>query len=180
MASNRWQVEPGYLFRRSQQIAVAIFSEECDRFGLTCLQYSALARIRENPRIDVTRLSEIIEFDRSTLGGVIERLEIKGYIRRLSTTDDKRIKLLEITKPGQAILNEIEPHVARVNRRILSCFNAEEQRTLSKLLTRMITQNAEAGHTLFAKAEQSHDVVVPLRRRSQDGHRKQIRYAKSV
>ena len=186
MASKRWHLEPGYLFRRSQQIAVAIFAEECDQFGLTCLQYSALARIRENSGIDVTRLSEIMEFDRSTLGGVIERLEIKGYIRRSGAADDKRIKLLEVTKQGQAILNEIEPSLARVNRRVLNCLNADEQKTLAKLLTRLIAENAGAGRSLSAKPEQSRDVVIPLRgnarvkRRGGEAPRKPVRYARSV
>lgn len=183
MASNRWQLEPGYLFRRSQQIAVAIFSEECDQFGLTCLQYSALSRILENPGIDVTRLSDIMDFDRSTLGGVVERLEIKGYIRRSGTVEDKRIKLLEITKQGQAIVARIEPCLGRVNRRIFSCFSAEEQKLLSKLLTRMILQNADVGKSLPPKAEQK-NVVVALRgsarkkRRRVDGHRKLLRQTK--
>jgi DNA-binding MarR family transcriptional regulator len=182
MTLNRWQQEPGYLFRRSQQIAVAIFSEECGQFGLTCLQYSALSRIRENPGIDVTRLSDIMGFDRSTLGGVIERLEIKGYIRRSGTADDKRVKLLEITKQGQAILGEIEPCLSRVNRRIFGCFSTDEQKLLSKLLTRMILQNAEVGKSPPPKAEQN--VVIALggsartKRRGVDGHRRL--YAKSV
>lgn len=184
MTLNRWQLEPGYLFRRSQQIAVAIFSEECDQFGLTCLQYSALSRIRESPGIDVTRLSEIMEFDRSTLGGVVERLEIKGYIRRSGTVEDKRIKLLVISKQGQAILTQIEPYLGKVNRRILSCFTAEEQKLLSKLLTHLIVQNSDIGKPPPPKAEQN--VVISLRtgtrakRRAADRQRKQLRYAKSI
>jgi len=186
MALNKWQSEPGYLFRRSQQIAVAIFAEECEQFGLTCLQYSALARIRDNPGIDVTRLSDTMEFDRSTLGGVVERLELKGYIRRSGTAEDKRVKLLEITRQGQAILAQIEPCLASVNRRVLSCFSAEEQKLLSKLLTRLIMQNADVGRASSTKAERNQNIVIPLshnariRRRGVDGHRKQLRYEKSV
>src|SRR6476619_5597017 len=66
---------PGYLFRRMQQIAVAIFVEECRAYDLTPVQYAALVAIRTHPGIDATRLSAVIAFDRSTLGNVIERLE---------------------------------------------------------------------------------------------------------
>jgi DNA-binding MarR family transcriptional regulator len=145
-----------------QQIAVAIFAEECHEFGLTCLQYSTLARIRERPGIDVTRLSEIMEFDRSTLGGVVERLEMKGYIRRSGTTNDKRIKLLEVTRQGQAILDQIEPCLGRINRRLLGCLNADEQKILSRLMTRLVMENAHAGGASASKSEQN-KVVVPLR-----------------
>ncbi|MDG9697934.1 MarR family transcriptional regulator, partial [Streptomyces sp. DH17] len=85
---------PGYLFRRMQQIAVAIFMEECKAFDLTPVQYAALIAIHTHPGIDATRLSAVIAFDRSTLGSVIERLQAKDYIERKPAPEDKRIKLL--------------------------------------------------------------------------------------
>src|SRR4030081_4054596 len=81
---------PGYLFRRMQQIAVAIFVEECKARDLTPVQYAALVAIRTHPGIDATRLSAVIAFDRSTLGNVIERLEAKNYIERQPDRGDKR------------------------------------------------------------------------------------------
>src|SRR5439155_24353437 len=48
---------PGYLFRRMQQIAVALFVEECRAFDLTPVQYAALVAIHTHPGIDATRLS---------------------------------------------------------------------------------------------------------------------------
>src|SRR6201987_1818376 len=88
--------KPGYLFRRMQQIAVAIFVEECKSFDLTPVQYAALVAIQTHPGIDATRLSAVIAFDRSTLGNVIERLEVKAYIARKPSREDKRIKLLHL------------------------------------------------------------------------------------
>src|SRR4030081_3963007 len=86
--------KPGYLFRRMQQIAVAIFVEECKAYDLTPVQYAALVAIRNHPGIDATRLSAVIAFDRWTLGSVIERLEAKDYIERKPAREDKRGKLL--------------------------------------------------------------------------------------
>ena len=91
---------PGYLFRRMQQIAVAIFVEECKDFDLTPVQYAAMIALRTHPGIDATRLSAVIAFDRSTLGSVIERLEAKSYIERKPAVEDKRVKLLYITRAG--------------------------------------------------------------------------------
>src|SRR6201995_5445254 len=88
---------PGYLFRRMQQIAVAIFVVECKAHDLTPVQYAALVAIGSHPGIDATRLSAVIAFDRSTLGSVIERLETKAYVERKASSDDKRIKLLHLT-----------------------------------------------------------------------------------
>ncbi len=170
MALEKLQSGPGYLFRRMQQIAVAIFSEECAQFDLTCLQYSALVRIRERPGIDVTRLSEILEFDRSTLGGVMERLEMKGYVRRRATPEDKRIKLLEVTKQGRILLDEIQPYVERAQRRILNGLGSEDQRALLRLLSRLVELNADIGRTAGNCPEQEKpQVIVALRRDSGAG-----------
>src|SRR6476646_1024945 len=98
---------PGYLFRRMQQIAVALFIEECKAFDLTPVQYAALIAIHTHPGIDATRLSAVIAFDRSTLGSVIERLEAKRLIERKPSNDDKRVKLLYLTRAGAATLRDI-------------------------------------------------------------------------
>src|SRR3982750_2088590 len=95
---------PGYLFRRMQQIAVAIFVEECRAYDLTPVQFAALVAIQTHPGIDATRLSAVIAFDRSTLGNVIERLETKQYIERKPSPEDKRIKLLYLTRAGAVLL----------------------------------------------------------------------------
>src|ERR1700747_2800967 len=101
--------KPGYLFRRIQQIAVAIFMEECGDFDLTPVQYAALVAIQTHPGIDATRLSAVIAFDRSTLGSVIERLQAKGLIEREPASDDKRVKLLYLTRSGAKLLQDIMP-----------------------------------------------------------------------
>src|ERR1700737_1031736 len=51
---------PGYLFRRMQQIAVAIFIEECRAYDLTPVQFAALVAIHAPPGIDATRLSAVL------------------------------------------------------------------------------------------------------------------------
>src|ERR1700682_5121737 len=110
---------PGYLFRRMQQIAVAIFVEECKARDLTPVQYAALVAIRTHPGIDATRLSAVIAFDRSTLGSVIERLEAKDYVERKPAPEDQRVKLVDLTRKGAALLRDIMPSVDRAQARML-------------------------------------------------------------
>ena len=136
---------PGYLFRRMQQIAVAIFMEECKAFDLTPVQYAALIAIRTHPGIDATRLSAVIAFDRSTLGSVIERLEAKKFIERKPASGDKRVKLLHLTKSGATVLREIMPSVDRSQARMLQPLKAADRKTLLALLTQLVDLNNEAS-----------------------------------
>jgi len=136
---------PGYLFRRMQQIAVSIFMEECKAFDLTPVQYAALIAIHTHPGIDATRLSAVIAFDRSTLGSVIERLQAKDYIERKPAPEDKRIKLLYLTRSGAAILREIIPAVERAQARMLEPLKPADRKALMGLLTQLVDLNNEAS-----------------------------------
>ena len=137
--------KPGYLFRRMQQIAVAIFVEECQAYDLTPVQYAALVAIRTHPGIDATRLSAVIAFDRSTLGSVIERLEAKAYIRRTPSREDKRVKLVYLTESGAALLGDIMPAVDRAQARMLEPLKPADRQTLVALLTQLVDLNNEAS-----------------------------------
>jgi DNA-binding MarR family transcriptional regulator len=136
---------PGYLFRRMQQIAVSIFMEECKAFDLTPVQYAALVAIHTHPGIDATRLSAVIAFDRSTLGSVIERLQTKDYIERKPAPEDKRIKLLYLTRQGAAILKDIIPAVERAQARMLEPLKPADRKTLMTLLVQLVDLNNEAS-----------------------------------
>ncbi|HEY4836655.1 MAG TPA: MarR family transcriptional regulator [Bradyrhizobium sp.] len=136
---------PGYLFRRMQQIAVSIFVEECRDHDLTPVQFASLVAIHTHPGIDATRLSAVIAFDRSTLGNVIERLETKRYVERKPSREDKRIKLLYLTKSGAALLRDIMPSVDRAQARMLQPLKPADRKTLLALLTQLVDLNNEAS-----------------------------------
>src|SRR5467141_4781490 len=145
--------KPGYLFRRMQQIAVAIFVEECRAYDLTPVQYAALVAIRTHPGIDATRLSAVIAFDRSTLGSVIERLEAKVLIARKPAREDKRVKLLHLTKKGSALLRNIVPLVDRAQARMLQPLKQADRKTLLALLTQLVDLNNEASRVPLRAAD---------------------------
>jgi DNA-binding MarR family transcriptional regulator len=133
--------KPGHLIRRLQQIAVAIFMEETAEFDLTPVQYAALIAVREHPDIDVTRLSSLIAFDRSTLGNVVKRLEAKRWLERRGGQPDRRIKRLLVTAAGRQLLNAIEPAVQRAQTRMLAPIPKGEQKRLVEQLKQLVEIN---------------------------------------
>lgn len=137
--------KPGHMIRRMQQIAVAIFMEECAAFDLTPVQYAALVAIREHPGVDATRLSALIAFDRSTLGDVLERLEGKGLIARGASPRDRRVKLLHLTAAGGDALAAAEPAVERAQERILAPLEPAQRREIVRLLARLVDLNNAAS-----------------------------------
>ena len=134
---------PGHLIRRVHQISTAYFAEECG--DLTAVQYAALVTIGAHPGIDATRLSEIIYFDRSTIGDVLDRMEGKGWILRESTPHDRRIKRLELSSAGQSVLQQVEPGIRRVQDRLLAALTAAEAKTLVRLLGKIADGGEDDG-----------------------------------
>ena len=126
--------QPGYLIRRAHQAATAAFSAATADLDLTPVQFSALLAIKDNPDIDATRVSEMISFDRTTIGHVLERLERKKLIARKSGVHDKRTKLIRLTSKGQAVIREVSSRVDGIAEHILQPFSAGDRALLLRLL----------------------------------------------
>ncbi len=138
------QEKPGHLVRRVQQISTALFTEECGALDLTSVQYAAMVAIGRGERMDATRLSAEIAFDRSTLGDVLERLEAKGLIERRPHPDDRRVKLLHLTPRGVELLQAVEPAVERVQQRLLAPLACADRATLLRLLAELVERHGAA------------------------------------
>ncbi|MGE0230710.1 MAG: MarR family winged helix-turn-helix transcriptional regulator [Flavobacteriaceae bacterium] len=130
--------KPGHLLRRAHQIATAIFTEVCGPWDLTSVQYAALVAIGVNPGVDATRLSGLIAFDRSTLGGVLDRLEHKGLVIRSADPSDRRVKTLFLTDEGKSLLKQIETPVKAVQERLVEPLSAADRKTFLKLLSTLV------------------------------------------
>ncbi len=128
---------PAHLIRRAHQISWAIFLDECAEFNLTPVQYAALVALDAYPGTDATRLSNMIAFDRSTIGSVLDRLEKRELIERRASGADRRQKLIFLTAEGSKLLSDCKEAVDRVQNRIVGVLSRTERETFLKLLARI-------------------------------------------
>lgn len=135
--------KPGHLIRRLQQIGVAIFVAETRGYRITPVQYSALLAARNHPGIDQTTLMQIIAFDRSTIGEVVERLAAKGLVRRATGEKDRRAKLLFITPAGRRLLARIRPRVEAAQKIILKPLSRTERAQFMRMMRKLVILNNE-------------------------------------
>ncbi len=135
---------PGHVIRRLNQVAVSLFHDECAKAGhdLTPVQYAALKASQKYPGIDQVSLAGAIAYDRTTIGGVVGRLEEKGYIRRAAAPEDRRVRRIFPTPEGEALIAEIDPIVARVQILMLDGLDDDERATF----VRLASKAAEAGN----------------------------------
>jgi DNA-binding MarR family transcriptional regulator len=138
---------PGHLIRRMHQASQAIFDRAMAEagFDITSVQFAALSTIAARPGLDQATLAASIAFDRPTTGGVIDRLEAKGLVRRKVSAGDRRARELYAEPKGEAVLSAVRPIVRKVQKRMLQGLNAQEQATLLRLLSKALDEVGEAS-----------------------------------
>jgi len=84
--------------------AVQDYSHEVsEKFGITGPQLWALKAIFENESLSLSDLSERMYLHPSTITGVIDRLEKKGYVIRNRDKVDRRVIYVQLTAEGKRL-----------------------------------------------------------------------------
>ena len=107
-----------------------------DKLDLTYTQYITMLVLWEQSNINVKTLGEILFLDSGTLTPVLNKLESKNYIKKITNDKDKRNLVIEITEEGKAL----KERATSVPTEIGKCINLsrEESIELYKLLYKML------------------------------------------
>lgn len=129
---------PGHLIRRLHQISTSVFAERMEQhdFDFTPIQFAALSGVAGQPGIDQSTLAGLIACDRVTTGGVLDRLQQKGLIRRDICKQDRRARTIHVTEAGEALLDQVKPLVEELQRDILIGLSEAECAILLELLSK--------------------------------------------
>ena len=125
----------GHLIRRLHQQSMQVFQAQTQAAGLdlTSVQFAALDTISHHPGIDQATLAAAISFDRATIGGVIDRLERKGFVLRVVSPQDRRARLLQLTTEGEQLLATCRPVVSSLQADILATLTPKEREVFLSL-----------------------------------------------
>ncbi len=136
----------GHLIRRLNQISMSIFNERMRATGhaLTSVQFAAMNALHAKPGLDQASLAGVIAYDRATIGGVVDRLEGKGLVKRIVNERDRRARTITLTPEGEQILHELIPVVKRFQDEILLGLNEAERAEFLRLAAKV----ADAGNHL--------------------------------
>ena len=130
----------GHLIRRLHQQSTQVFVQHTRAagFDLTSVQFAALDAIQAHPGTDQARVAELIAYDRATIGGVIDRLEHKGWVRRVVSERDRRARELSLTDEGEQVYRALLPVVKGLQDDILQALNATDRARFLKLARQAI------------------------------------------
>lgn len=140
---------PGHLVRRAQQVHSALWAISVSK-DVTPTQFSALSVIAARPGVDQVTISREASLDTSTTGAVIERLIQRGWVIAQSDPADRRRRLLTLSPAGSDVHRAVWGTAEEMTRRLMACFDREEQAQFVDLLTRFVEHNEQLSSVAAA------------------------------
>jgi MarR family transcriptional regulator, temperature-dependent positive regulator of motility len=92
--------------------------------------------------MDQAGIAAEIAYDRATIGGVIDRLELKGLVNRIVSPRDKRAREVRLTKAGGQLTKQVMPIVQGLQVDIPPGLFDDERKTFLALATKAVKQAA--------------------------------------
>jgi DNA-binding MarR family transcriptional regulator len=93
----------GFLLSKAYQRSWAIMREEIEPYDLTPPQFGLLAFLWQQDGLTQAELSEKGQIDRTTIGGLIDRLEKTGLVERRQHPYDRRAYMIHLTVRGKEL-----------------------------------------------------------------------------
>jgi DNA-binding MarR family transcriptional regulator len=115
---------------------VHILSVELAHFGMTASEINAVANLAERPGSTVSELAAAAGIRSTTMTSVLDRLEMRGMVRRGTVPGDRRAVRIELTDPGRAAAVAIHAAISAIERRAIADLPAKARSGLQAALER--------------------------------------------
>jgi len=124
-----------FLVAKANQNAQKILKERLKKFGLTTVQGLILGELFEEDGVTASDIGNRLVLDNATVSGVLDRLLEKGWIKKETDTNDKRVqKIFLSSKEDTKLIYQMFQARKEANDLILSKLTMEEQMLLKRFL----------------------------------------------
>jgi MarR family transcriptional regulator, lower aerobic nicotinate degradation pathway regulator len=127
----------GFLLAKAYQRACVLFKEEFEGHDLTPQQFGLLGFLWQEDGLTQSELSAKSQIDRTTMGGLIDRLEKEGLLARRSHPEDRRAYRICLTEKGKALEPELTPLALSAQAKFTAKLDQQEVETLKSLLEKI-------------------------------------------
>ena len=120
----------GYFIRRVQVWIFQDFIRTLAQIDISPAQFSVLVVISANCGLSQAELAATLGIERARLARLLHRLQGRGLIRRLESSDDGRRHALQLTSQGRTLLTRAKTLAARHEKRLVGKLGAERHSML--------------------------------------------------
>jgi DNA-binding MarR family transcriptional regulator len=129
-----------FLITRIKQRSLAFLEAELARAGLEEISPAhgdILYVLHRNGPVSLKEIARHTRKDKSTVTGVVQRLEERGYLARERDPEDARVTRVKLTEKAAALAPRLFAVSNRLKARLFRGFSANERETLLRLLAKM-------------------------------------------
>ena len=102
--------------------------------GLSMWGYSVLVALDRSAIRTQAALAEAIGADKTRIIAILDELQQNGLIERLADPEDRRARLLAITKEGRRVKDAVQAEIQRGEERWLGTLSATERAVFLRVL----------------------------------------------
>ena len=124
----------GFLLSKAYQRGWAIMREEIEPYDLTPPQFGLLAFLWLQDGLTQVELSEKGQIDRTTIGGLVDRLEKIGLVERRQHPQDRRAYKIHLTERGRDLEGPLVECAGRSVAKFTKGLNDQEVSELRRML----------------------------------------------
>ena len=126
----------GFILHDVARLLRTTYDRRVRDLDLTRSQWWVLTHLFRKDGITQSELAEILELEKPSLGRLLDRLESKGWVRRMEDPKDRRAKQVYLTEAAQAPMRTMREVAAGVRQDALSGLSTTDQdRFVDVLLT---------------------------------------------
>lgn len=127
-----------YLMRRILACVASEVDSALEPRGLTSAQWIPLLKLHLGHARTVAELARECRLDTGAMTRMLDRLEAKGLVARVRSSQDRRVVNLELTDAGRASAGEIPAALCEVQNGMLQGLSLAEWEQLKSLLRRVL------------------------------------------
>jgi DNA-binding MarR family transcriptional regulator len=132
--SRAWQLLVKFFFAQREHLPAP-----GEALELSPVQCHVLHLIEPERPLPMGRLAETLGCDASNVTGLVDRLEERGLVQRRPSTEDRRVKVIQLTSAGSRLRVQLLRHMTS-GARPLSRLSAADQRTLLRILEKLVDE----------------------------------------
>ena len=123
-----------FIMAKSYQKLQGEFKKLLEPYGLTTLQFLTIALLSKENDLSAADICERLLIDKSTLSGVLERLEEKGLIVKRPDQNDRRALSISMSGSCLNIVEQLSQIPETINEIAMKSMSSEERLLLKRLL----------------------------------------------
>ena len=132
-----------YMMRQILTLATAAIDKALEPSGLTNAQWIPLLKLHTGLASTVAELARECNVDAGAMTRLLDRLETKGLVTRVRSSEDRRVVNIELTREGRETAKKIPAVICQVQNSFLQGLSVAEWQQLKGMLRRIVA-NGEA------------------------------------